>query len=281
MSEDTNVVEINEDEFNTQLVVIEDKALTVVEKSKALEIVDDESLERAVAIGIEMGAGKKSILDHFEPFCDALHKKHKKSTTKRGERIKPFEDEIASNNAKMSKYIKERNERLRLEQEERERKDAAERKRQLTIIQNQLDKDMKKAGDVDAQIDMIINKLEVPDLPENEAEVLRSQFTILQAKQEQIKDSIATKAQKADEVVSVPSVAPPIVPASIKGLVQKKEYSVIVTNAKALCKAIGDGTLPDDIMTWNMKRLKDLAKNKVPLPGCHVTSDMKSHTRGK
>jgi hypothetical protein len=276
----TDVAATDVELFNQQLVVIEEGALTAIEKSRALEVVDDVSLKRSVDMEKELKKGKKAIADHFKPFKDALNRKHKNATAKEKEHITPFTDEIDSNKAKRDAYIEERNAKLKAEQEERERKEAAERKRQLTNIQNQLDKDMEKAGDLNAQAEALMEKLDDPDCTELEAETYRNKLAAVQAQQDEIARSTAAKARKAEEVASAPPTAPATTPAKVEGLVQKTEYTVVVFDPKALCRAISEGKVSPDVIKWDMVALKSAAKNKVELPGCNVTSELKSHVRG-
>ncbi len=81
----------------------------------------------------------------------------------------------------------------------------------------------------------------------------------------------------ADAVLEAPVMAEPVAPpppvATVDGLSGRKTYKAEVIDMKALCKAIGDGSQPVDLVTANSSALNGMAralKSNLNIPGVKV-----------
>ena len=93
--------------------------------------------------------------------------------------------------------------------------------------------------------------------------------------------------EQADAVLEAPIIPEPVAPvapiAKVQGLSGRKTYSAEVTDMVALCKAIGDGSQPHNLVTANSTALNGMAralKSNLNIPGVKVVTKTSTSARG-
>ncbi len=176
-----------------EIIKFQDKVQDLVIQAQTFHIVSQETFEGAAQFRIGLKLLKKSISDDADPIIKQAYQLHKDMTAKRALLINPLDeaDKIILN--KRGEWT------LKLQQEaEFERKRLQEiadkaRDKALAEAQKKIDKLMQKsAGDTERLKDLE-DALNSPNCLPDDAEMLRRQIGILQAK-------IANSQQKASEI---------------------------------------------------------------------------------
>lgn len=271
-----------EEEITTALVVMEKEgSLTVIEQSKGLVVSDITTKERSMKIQREAKSQKKRYSNLIEPFKKALKARHTNACAKEKELVGPFDEVINAESNKVATYNQAETQRLKKEAAIRAQNEARERGERLEAIKLSIYEATAQATDTEENLEILNLMLEEEGITDEKAEILRSQITVQQSILEGVNRQAAEEAAEAELAAAAPPPPPAasIAPKS-KGEVQGWSYKVTVTNMMELCKAIGEGKVPETAVKEAQGKLNGFAKDKIELPGCHISKEPTSHTRG-
>ena len=95
---------------------IEEKALTIIDQSRAVKVTDAETYTVAGSLWKAIGDMIKEVKDTFDPICDAAHKAHKAAVEKRAKYLDPLANAQKNVKGLMSNYDAEQERIRRAEQ---------------------------------------------------------------------------------------------------------------------------------------------------------------------
>lgn len=213
---------------------VEQKALTIVDQAKAVQVVDSESYVKAGDMWKALGDMIAEVKATFDPICDAAHKAHKAATAKRASYLDPLTDAQKAVKKLMSDYDQEQD---RIRQEE----------------QRRLEEEARKAEEE--------RRLQEAIMAEEEAKA--SGATKEEAEQE-------AAAILEEPVTVAPVIVPKATPKLQGGPVYREVWSARVTDIRALCRAVADGRASTECVMGNMPVLNKMAvalKQTMQIPG--------------
>lgn len=218
---------------------VENKALSIVDQAKAVQVTNAETYTAAGMLWKSIGEMITEVKATFDPICDAAHKAHRAATEKRAKYLDPLTSAQKAVKKLMSDYDAEQ-ERIRREEEARlaeiARKEEEERQLQAAIAA--------------------------------EEEAKRNGAT---------KEEAAEIAQEVinEPVYVAPVVVPKATPKLQGGPVYREIWSAEVISIKELCRAVVEGRASIECVTPNMPVLNKMAvalKNTLNIPGVRAVS---------
>ena len=272
----------DEQKIEHQIAVRDNEgALSVVEQSNALVVKDIATKEQSVGLEKQAKLEKKRDLEFLDPFVKAKHEAHKKATTTKANRIAKYDEVIKAEGSKRATWTLAKNERLTEEANERAKVEAAERTERLKAIQATIFEATAQATDTEENMEILRLMLDEEGVTDEKAELIRSQITVQESILAGVNRQAAEEAAEAQMAAAAPQSPPAasIAPKS-KGEVMGWGYTVTVTSMKELCKAISEGKVPVAAVKAAQGKLNGYAKDEMELPGCHITKEPTSHTRG-
>ena len=95
---------------------VEEKALSIVDKAKAVQVTDAETYTAAGDLWKAIGEMIREVKETFDPICDAAHRAHKAAVEKRSKYLDPLTTAQKSVKGLMAAYDAEQERRRREEQ---------------------------------------------------------------------------------------------------------------------------------------------------------------------
>lgn len=245
---------------------VETKALSIVDRIEAIKIVDSASYESAGLLWKDIGSMIKEVKYTLDPICEASNLAHKKSTAFRASILDPLTNGQRQVKGWMSDYDAEQ-ERIRKAEETRLAEmarlaEVARRTEELRILEVE-----RKAEEA---------RLLAAAIEADKCGLIEQADELLKAAENHNDET----AQVAVEILLAPAYTPPIVlpkttPKLTGGPVYQERWSAEVTDIKALCLAVADGTASPELVLANMPALNTLAvrlKNTMAIPGVRAIS---------
>lgn len=272
-----------EQELNAVVVVNkEEGALTTIEQADALVVQDTTSASRSVSLEKNLKEQDKAFRAVFKTKKQEIDARKKKMLDKEKEHCDPYTEQIASLQTKRATYNEQERQRLAKEAEERASKEAAERAQRVQVAQTELDGLLATTEDSQVTVDLLYMMLDEDNPSEEQAQVWRAKIKSIEATIAGASREAAEAAAKAEMEASAPPPPPPMAPPKVAGEVTGWAYKVEVVDMKALCKAIGEGTVAIAAVKPAEGKLNSYAKDGIIKHGefgCNVTKKPTSHTR--
>ena len=245
---------------------VEGRALSIVDQAKAVKVTDAETYTAAGTLWKQIGEMIKEVKDAFDPICEAANRAHKAATAKRASFFDPLTAAQRSVKGLMAAYDAEQ-ERIRKAEEARleaERKAEEERLRKI-----ELDKIEAEARAEEERL------LEAAAAAEKAGNTEKAEELTAQAI-----ETTERAQQETSFVASAPLATAPVkvqkgVPKIVGGPVFREVWSAEVMDIKALCRAVGAGTVSSEYVTANMPVLNRMAtalKGTMSVPGVRPVS---------
>jgi DNA repair exonuclease SbcCD ATPase subunit len=245
--------------FNTEQAVRE--AITTAQR---LVIADDITMQTATDLKRAYKQGEKDAAEKIKPFKDRINDIKKqildaeKALTVEGFK---FAADIVMEKINARVNFLEAEKR----KEEARLRELAEKDRQkrLDSINGALDKLLEKQTDLTAQRQSLEDRIQAPDITEEEADIIRTRIEAIDRKLGQVSQRVETKQIAMEEVaapmtVSVQNFEKP------KGMSSSIVYEVQeIHNPKAVLRAIIEGTLSIACVTFNTAKIKQAANDSV------------------
>jgi anion-transporting ArsA/GET3 family ATPase len=218
---------------------VAEKALSIVDQAKAIEITDPETYTSAGMLWKAIGEMIKEVKDTFDPICEAAHKAHKAATAKRSKYLDPLTASHKSVKGLMEAYDREQ-ERIRQAEQRRIEEEARKAEEERLLMEAIAAEEELKAQGLTAEE------------AKAEAEAIISQ-----------------------PVYVPPVVVPKAVPKMAGGPVYREIWSAEVTDIKALCRAVAMGQASHECVLANFTALNKMAtalKGTLSIPGVRAVS---------
>lgn len=212
---------------------VEQKALTILDQAGAVVVTDSETYTAAGTLWNQLGDMIKEVKDTFDPICDATNKAHKAATAKRAKYLDPLTTAYRSVKGLMEEWDREQERKRQEEQrrlEEIARKEEEERQLLEAIAAEEAAKEAGATEEEAAQV---------------------------------------AEAVMAEPVAVAPVVIPKAVPKLQGGPVYREVWAAEVTDIKALCLAVGQGTQSTEFV---MGLNKDKKSGKISSPALNTLS---------
>jgi hypothetical protein len=268
--------------FNTEQAVSE-----AITKAQCLTIIDDDTMQQATDLKRAYKQGEKDAAEKIKPFKDRINDIKKqildaeKALTVEG--FKFAADIVMEKiNARVNFLEAERR------KEEARLKEIAEKDRQkrLNSINGALDKLLEKQTDLTAQRQSLEDRIQAPDVTEEEADIIRTRIEAIDKKLGQVSQRVETKQIAMEETaapmtVSVNNFEKP------KGMSSKIVWKLVeIFNPKALLRAIVDGLVSIACITFNTAKIEQKANDDVKgtntapnIPGCRFEAKRDTRIR--
>jgi hypothetical protein len=263
----------------------EQVALTIVDQARALQISTIPMLEVARDFVRQLNERIKFVQEHHKPIKDAAFAAHKIAVAQEKKVLDPLGEAktIVTDTANVFLLAEKR-------REEEERRLAAEEARKeqakrIAAAERKVGAILAKAGDDSAHLAELRDQLEAPETSDEEASLMRSQISILEAKiagHQKRAEDLRREAERRAAAPPPPVAAPAAPPAAkTKGVVGRRTVTVEVVDIKALCRGVADGIIPPGAVEGVAKILKGLAEAGMNLEqfGCRVDDTTTSHFR--
>lgn len=245
---------------------VEGRALSIVDQAKAVKVTDAETYTAAGALWNQLGDMIKEVKETFDPICKKAYEAHQEATKKRASFLDPLTAAQKSVKGLMAAWDAEQ-ERIRKAEEARleaERKAEEERLRKIELDKIEADRKAKEE-----------RLLEAAAAAEKAGNTEKAEELTVQA--------IETTERANQESFFVASAPVPIAPVKVQkevpklkgGPVYREVWSAEVTDIKALCRAVGAGTVSTEYVTANMPVLNRMAtalKGTMNVPGVRPVS---------
>lgn len=218
---------------------VAEKALSIVDQAKAIEITDQETYTSAGMLWKAIGEMIKEVKDTFDPICEAAHKAHKAATAKRSKYLDPLTASHKSVKGLMEAYDREQ-ERIRQAEQRRIEEEARKAEEERLLMEAIAAEEELKAQGLTAE--------------EAKAEV---------------------EAIISQPVYVPPPVVPKATPKLEGGPVFTTRWSAECFDIRLLCKAIAEGKASPECVTANMPTLNRMAtslKSTMNIPGVRAIS---------
>jgi hypothetical protein len=232
--------------------VVKQEVLPISDQAKMIMVKDQASLQKANMFFLDIKALRKKIAEVFNPIISKAHAAHQEALKQKADAEAPLILAEKYLNGQVTDYKREQD-RIRAEEEERNRLEAirieAERR------QKEEDERLAKAAELEASG------------AKEEAEAV-------------IQEAIEEKEKPIE-----PYIPPPSTPkVELNGATVKTYWHAEVTDLRALCKAIGDGSQPTAYVEAKMPVLNTLAtrlKKELNIPGVKAVSTTSMAATGK
>jgi hypothetical protein len=199
------------------------KALSIVDQSKMVKVVDSETYTAAGGLWKSLGDMIKEVKDTFDPICEKAFAAHKEATGKRALYLDPLVAAQKSVKGLMSAYDAEQ-ERIRKAEEAR-----------LAEIARKEEEDRRLQEAIEAEEEAKRNGATVEEAAQVSQEIIE------------------------EPVYVAPVVVPKSVPKMAGGPIYSTRWYAEVVDIKALCTAVGTGkTNPEYVM--GLERDKETGK---------------------
>jgi DNA repair exonuclease SbcCD ATPase subunit len=245
--------------FNTEQAVQE-----AITKAQALVITDDATMQTATDLKRAYKQGEKDAAEKIKPFKDRINDIKKQ--------ILDAEKALTVEGFKMAAdiIIKKINDRVDFLEAEKRKEEARireiaekDRQKRLSSYNTALDKLLEKQTDLTAQRQALEDRLQSPDVTEEEADIIRTRIEAIDKKLGQVSQRVETKQIAMDEVaapmtVMVNNFAKP------KGMSSTIVYEVQeIHNPKAVLRAILEGQLSIACVNFNVVKIKQAGNDQV------------------
>jgi hypothetical protein len=220
-----------------------DEVMPIPQRARLIVVSDQRSLEDANLMFLDIKALRKKIADTFDPIIAAAHKAHSEAIAQRKLVEEPLIVAERWLNGQVTDYKREQD-RIRAEEEERLRQEAIK-----AVAFQRLQEETERLAEAAA--------LEAAGAKE-EAEAL-------------VAEAIEER-EKPIEAYVPPPAAPKV---ELEGAAVKTYWRAEVTDLKALCRAIVEGTCPVSYVEPNMTVLNMQAralKKEMVIPGVRAVS---------
>ena len=233
---------------------LDQKAIALIEKVTALEVVDTATRNLAVAEGRIIVTAIDERKKFFAPMKDAAFKAHREVCKRETDAIAPLDTARKQLSKKVGDWEEEQDRiaeeaRRKAEEEQRQREEAARKKKE------EAEQKLKDAEDAEAAGDQ-----ETP---------------------EQLVDEAAQSEAEA-EAPPPPPAPVPAAPAKAKGSATRKIYSARVVDEVKLIQAVAAGKAPKKAIAIDQSFLNKYAtamKDDFAVPGCELVVESKTSFR--
>lgn len=250
----------------TELKELEETALSWPEKAEAVWIVNQASYEAAAEMKVALTELRKQIVEHHAPIKDAAHKSHLAACAAEKKLLDPVKQAESIINGALRNWEDEQ-ELIRLAEVKRLRDEAAARERK---VREEAEAAARKA---------------------REEARTREEERLLQAALEA--EKAGASPETVDKIIATPIPEPviPVAPAPkpakapvvaptynrIAGAApRKKNFHAEIINIVELCRAVAEGTQPQECVEGNMKYLNGRARDEeaeLKIPGVIAVQD--------
>jgi len=291
--------------MNTEAIVLpelpedapkqETTALTIVEQAQKIAIIDQKTIAKLESAAInshletyrdcvrQINERIKFTKDHHAPMKQAAKAAHQATVDAEKKVLTPLESAKSIFTQAGTYMVKEIDHRAEIERQKEEQRLHRERQRKIEAAHKKIEK-LRAGSGTDGEMLANLNaELESPEITEEEAEVIRSQIQVVEAKIAGDQQRAAELTRQAEQAAEAPVAytQPAAKAAAPKGTVGRTETTVEILDIRKLCKGVADGILPDGVVTGVDSVLKNLAKAGMDLSkfGCKVKTDKKTHFR--
>ena len=245
----------------------------------ALVVASTEALEIGQGHIQDIKALRDEVQGTFRPIIKKAHGVWKEAIAQENKYILPLDTAENIIRSKMNGYL------LKLETdrtaEERRLKEIAEKDAaaRLKRYNDRIVVLMEKAGGIQEQKDELEIALGSTE-NEEEATLIRSQISALDAKLSNVTEQVRTNEVKAVQEAAPITVHVDNAP-KVEGMGVKKTKIPTVNDGLLLARVVADGKVPISVIDWNMATIKKLVNAGMVLPGVSYTEEMNVNIRGR
>lgn len=218
---------------------VAEKAMTIVEQARSVEIKDAETYMAAGKLWKDIGAMIREVKDTFDPICEAAWRAHREATAKRAKYLDPLVSSQKAVKSLMSAYDAEQ-ERIRREEE-----------RRLAEIARKQEEERRLAEALEAEEEARRHGVAPEEAAREAEEILTAPVNV------------------------PPVVLPKATPKMEGGPVYRTVWSAACIDIVALCRAVADGKASPELVLPNMPALNRMAtalKDSMNIPGVRAVS---------
>jgi DNA repair exonuclease SbcCD ATPase subunit len=211
---------------------------------------------------------REKIKGTFRPIIEKAFAAHKEAVAQEKRYLGPLDTAEGIIKGKMGGYLNELERQRRAEEERLQDLAAKDRDKRLAAIDRKIEALMGKEGDLREQLQVLTLALDASE-SEEEAQAIRTQINVLNAKLQITTERIQVQEQKVEEV-TMPEIITVDNKPKVEGMSDRKDPVPAVVDPMALVRAIADKDVPLSVIDWNMGNIKKLIKAGVFVPGVKV-----------
>lgn len=249
---------------------LEVRVTSVIQEARLLIVSDQSSLDAASAFVLEKI--KPLIAEAhatFDPICEKAHATWQEAIKQRKRHIEPLEQAESIAKAGISVFIRKQEE-LRRAEEARLQREAEEKARlerlQAAALARAEEERLRREREEERE--RLLEQAEREGAPAEEIKALAE--APLEVENAGLADAIASEPLRVEPVRVAPTYQRPA------GIVSRETWSAKVWSIRELCKAVGDGRLPESYVSANMTALNARARadrHLLNIPGVRAISD--------
>ena len=265
---------------------IEGKVQPLLEEAQAITVHTPEQMSLATERVKDIKALKNEIEAFYKPLKEKAYEAHKALCKAEKDHLFPLNEAQGIYEGKLKTRLdeieaEERAEAARRAEEERKAHEARVKKA-VKKVEDLLSKSL----GMQEQIGVLRKELENPELTPEEVYIIQTRLDVLEEQYNKAVEKVEEKKAEIEATVftAPPSTGPsstsgPKKVAGVSGMSTKMTYKVEVVNPKAVLKAILDGFIGVDVVSFNIPVLNRIANTGVNIPGTNKVPDRKLNIR--
>lgn len=257
------------------------KVQPVLEEAKALKVHTTEEMSLATEKVKGIKGLKSEIETFYKPLKEKAHEAHKALCEAEKKHLAPLVEAQKIYEGKLKVRLDEIEDAERREAERRAEEERKAHEARVKKAIKKVEDLLTKSGDLQQQIETLRKELENPELTEDEGYIIRTRLEVLEAQYNKAVEKVEEKKAEIEEpTFTAPLSGPsptsgPKKVAGVSGMSTKMTYKVEVVNPKALLKAIIEGFIGIEAVSFNIPVLNKIASTGVNIPGTNKIPNRK------
>lgn len=266
-----------------ELQVIEEKTSAHTQRAQALMIESEDVLEEALTFIRDMKSLRKEIQSTFKPIIDkakaakaAADATRKEAVDQEARHLAPVDEAMKIINVKINTWDEKQRQIAEAEAQKERDRIARESEKRTKAALKKIAGWKGKIQDKQALKADLEEKLEDPEIGEEEAACIRAELETIESGIEKAVDAAEMAQQVAQDSVPDPSaIATHAGPTKGSGVQRRVTYNARVINPMAILKAIIAGTVPITVIDFKIGTIQSLRRQGVIIPGVNYKEDSK------
>jgi len=266
--------------MSENVAVIVQRVSPHIDEANALVVKDVGAIEAGRNLIRGIRALKQEIESAFDPIITKAHQAHKEALAQKKRYVEPLDNAENLIKQKIAGCLAEIERQATIEAEKRAEEARRAREREIERERKRLDALCDKAVSLYEQLDILNQEIDRGDLTEEQETVLYARRNTLLVQIQHSDGVIIEKQAVIEEKATALPTAEPVVSVKVQGMAMGQEKEPSVINPMALVKAVAEGRIPINIVSWDMKAIKKLVNAGMVLPGVSVTLKRNIKVRG-
>ena len=258
---------------NPEVQSIERKATDIQGQAAAIAVTNHEQEQAAVDFLKGLKAVRKEVEGTFGPIKEKAHATWKETVAQEKKHLEPLDAAERMVKGKIVYFQDEQEKLRRMEQTRLEELARKEQQKRIDAATKRVNGLLEKSTDINGQIATLEGEL-TGDLNDEERATIDHRLNLLRVKRDNIHQAVLDKTaevERAQYIAPVPTMAAPAPKA--QGASSRVKKKAVIQNAMQLIRAVAEGKVPVEAVTFNMSTLDKLVNAGAVVPGVGFTED--------